>query len=93
MMYVWGHSYEFTDRDNWHVIEEFCQFIGGREDIWYATNIQIVDYMEAASRLQYTAAGNAVYNPSACSVWIQLEMPGQRKRILEIPGGELVQLM
>ena len=36
MMYVWGHSYEFTADDNWELIEEFCRFIGGREDIWYA---------------------------------------------------------
>lgn len=92
MMYVWGHSYEFTDRDNWQVMEEFCAFIGGREDIWYATNIQIVDYMEAAARLQYTASGDQVYNPSAQSVWIQVELPHQEKRILEIPGGKLVQL-
>ena len=51
MMYVWGHSYEF-DRDNsWDLIEGFCKFIGGRDDIWYATNIEIVDYMNAAKIL------------------------------------------
>jgi hypothetical protein len=92
MMYVWGHSYEFTDRDNWHVMEEFCQFIGGRDDIWYATNIEIVDYMEDAARLQYTAAGDWVYNPNAQSVWIQVELPGAGRKICEIPGGESVKL-
>ena len=34
MMYVWGHSYEFTDHDNWEVMENFCRRMGGREDIW-----------------------------------------------------------
>ena len=92
MMYVWGHSYEFTDRDNWQVMEEFCAFIGGREDIWYATNIEIVDYMEDAARLQYTAAFDQVYNPNAGSVWIQVELPGTERRVLEIPGGTRVQL-
>ena len=92
MMYVWGHSYEFTDRDNWHVMEEFCEFIGGRDDIWYATNIEIVDYMEDASRLQYTAAGDWVYNPNAQSVWIQVELPGVGRKIHEIPGGQSVKL-
>ena len=92
MMYVWGHSYEFTDRDNWHVMEEFCEFIGGREDIWYATNIEIVDYMEDASRLQYTAAGDWVCNPNAQSVWIQVELPGVGRKIHEIPGGQSVKL-
>ena len=92
MMYVWGHSYEFTDRDNWHVMEEFCQFIGGRDDIWYATNIEIVDYMEDAARLQYTAAGDWVYNPNAQSIWIQVELPGEGRKIHQIPGGESVKL-
>ncbi len=93
MMYVWGHSYEFTGRDNWHVMEEFCEFIGGREDIWYATNIEIVDYMEDAARLQYTAAGDRVYNPNARSVWIQVEMPREGRYIHEIPAGQTIQLL
>ncbi|MBP3426772.1 MAG: polysaccharide deacetylase family protein [Clostridia bacterium] len=92
MMYVWGHSYEFTDRDNWEVMEEFCEFIGGRDDIWYATNIEIVDYMDDASRLQYNAAGDMVYNPNARSVWIQVALPGTDTRIIEIPGGQTVRL-
>jgi len=93
MMYVWGHSYEFTDRDNWHIMEDFCQFIGGRQDIWYATNIQIVDYLEDAARLQYTAAGDCVYNPNAQSIWIRVDLPGQPLQIHEIPGGQTVQLL
>ncbi len=87
MMYVWGHSYEFTTYDNWQVMEDFCAMMGGHEDIWYATNIEIVDYMDAAERLQFTAAGDKVYNPSAQSIWIEVD-----KEKLEIPGGALVTL-
>ena len=87
MMYVWGHSYEFTQHNNWDVMERFCDLVGGREDTWYATNIEIVDYMEDARRLQFTAAGDAVYNPAFQSVWIEVD--GDR---LEIPGGQLVRL-
>lgn len=87
MMYVWGHSYEFTSQNNWELMENFCRLVGGRDDIWYATNIQIVDYMDAAKRLQYTAAGDKVYNPSFQSVWIEVD----RKHV-EIPGGQTVTL-
>ena len=73
MMYVWGHSYEFTDHDNWEVMENFCRRMGGREDIWYASNIEIVDYMEATGRLQFGAGGDMVYNPSAASLWIEVD--------------------
>lgn len=85
MMYVWGHSYEFTNDNNWELIEEFCKLTGHRDDIWYATNIQIVDYMEAAKRLQFTAKGDKVYNPSFNSIWLSVN--GQ---IYEVKGGEMV---
>ena len=87
LMYVWGHSYEF-DRDNsWDLIENFCKFVGGRDDIWYATNIQIVDYMKAARNLKFTARADAVYNPSAQSVWIRID-----DEHYEIKGGETVRI-
>lgn len=84
-LYVWGHSYEFDRDGNWELIEEFCAYTGGREDIWYATNIEIVDYLEAGRRLQYGAAGDFVYNPSAQTVWISVDdVP------LAVEGGSLV---
>lgn len=87
LMYVWGHSYEFTTHNNWQVMEEFCDMVAGHDEIWYATNIEIVDYMEAADRLQFTAAGDKVFNPSAASVW--LEVDGRK---VEVPGGTWVAL-
>ena len=60
MMYVWGHSFEFRTEEDGALMGQFCQLAGGREDTWYATNIEIVDYMADAARLQYTAAGDKV---------------------------------
>lgn len=82
LMYVWGHSYEFPLKDNWALIEEFSEYIGGRDDIWYATNIEIVDYMKACDRLQFSADCKFAYNPSIQSVW--LEAGGKK---VEIKGG------
>ncbi len=87
MMYVWGHSYEFDDKGNWDLIEDFCKLVSGKEDIWYATNIQIVDYMEAADRLQFAADMSFVYNPSVQKVWLSVD-----KEIVAIPGGEQIRL-
>jgi peptidoglycan/xylan/chitin deacetylase (PgdA/CDA1 family) len=87
MMYVWGHSFEFTADQNWDLMETFCEKVGNRDDIWYATNIQIVDYMKAAENLHYTVAGDYVYNPNHCSVWISVNGD-----IKEIPGGQYVKL-
>ncbi|MCM1185568.1 MAG: polysaccharide deacetylase family protein [Lachnoclostridium sp.] len=88
ILYVWGHSYEFNDNDNWEVIEEFCKYMGGRPDIWYATNIEIIDYMEAARNLKFSADYCSVYNPNAQSVWLQLN----GSQCVEIKGGAFVNL-
>lgn len=41
IFYIWGHSYEFDNNNNWNVIEEFCEYISGREDIFYGTNREV----------------------------------------------------
>lgn len=69
LFYLWGHSYEFDDNDNWNVIEEFAEYMGGREDIWYATNIEIFSYIEAFRQLQFSANGRRVYNPTLYTLW------------------------
>ena len=70
LFYLWGHSYEFNDSNNWEIIEEFCKKVGNREDVWYATNIEIYDYVKAYENLKFSANGKSVYNPSAVDVCI-----------------------
>lgn len=90
LMYVYGHSYEFDRAGNWHVIEDFCKLIGGKKDIWYATNIEIIDYMEVLNRLRFTAKCDGVYNPSAASAWLCVGSPSLtagKGTIIEAKGG------
>ena len=89
LMYVWGHSYEFNEQDNWEVIEEFCEYMGGRDDIWYATNIEIIDYMDAARRLVFSADCRSAYNPSAISVFLDIN---DGERIVEVLPGSTASL-
>ena len=70
LFYLWGHSYEFEADNNWHVIEEFAARIGGKDDIWYATNIEIYDYVDAWKRMITSADGRRIYNPSNRPIWL-----------------------
>lgn len=79
LMYVWGHSYEFAAEDDWALIERFCELVSGRPDIWFATNIEIVDYLKAARNLHFTVNGDYVENPNACPIWISVD--GEQIRI------------
>lgn len=87
LMYVWGHSYEFDTDGNWELMERFCELTGGRDDVWYATNIEIVDYMKAYELLKFSAGLEFVYNPTALTVWLSVD--GKQ---VEIKGGEQVKL-
>lgn len=72
LFYVWGHSYEFDDADNWHVIEEFAEYMSDREDeIWYATNMEIYEYVEDYKRLVISADCSIVKNPTARTLWFR----------------------
>ena len=69
LFYLWGHSYEFESNNNWNVIEDFAKYMGNRDDIWYATNIEIYEYMEDYKRLVYSANGKRVKNPTARTLY------------------------
>lgn len=71
MFYLWGHSYEFDMKDNWNVIEEFAQTIGAKEDIWYATNIEIFDYIAAYKQLRFGVDMTMVENPTATDLYFE----------------------
>ncbi len=38
---VWGHTYEFDIHRDWHIFEEFCKIISGKDDIFYGTNSEV----------------------------------------------------
>ncbi len=70
LFYLWGHSYEFDMNNNWERLDEICDKISGRDDIWYATNMEIYEYTEAYKSLVYSADGTRAYNPTLIDVWL-----------------------
>lgn len=71
LFYIWGHSFEFGREGNWSLMEQFCKKLSGKDDIWYATNLQIKRYICAVRGLIFNTAETIVYNPSAVSVWLE----------------------
>lgn len=85
MLYVWGHSYEFGIPDQWEDIEAFAAKVSGKDDIWYATNIEICNYVSATRAQEFSADGKRIYNPTALSVWVQND-----GKVFEVRSGECV---
>jgi hypothetical protein len=73
LLYVWGHSYEFENDGNWEVMEKFGARLARESgSIWFATNIEIVDYLGAVRMLRVSVEGNMALNLSHRPVWISV---------------------
>ena len=69
LFYLWGHTYEFEGDNNWERFIEIAEKISGKEDTWYATNIEIYNYVEAYRALVFSSDMKKIYNPTALTVY------------------------
>ena len=70
LFYLWGHSYEFNDNNNWGIIEEFGAKVAEYDDIWHATNSEVYDYVKAYKNLIFSAKGDMILNKSNIDVYL-----------------------
>lgn len=87
IMYIWGHSYEFDRNNNWEHMEEICQKLAHNDEIWYATNIEIYDYVQAYKSLRYSADGHMIYNPTLYTIWLDVD-----GKLYNIKSGDTVHI-
>lgn len=86
LFFVWGHSYEFDDGNNWDLIKNFARrAYDNRQNVWFATNGEICDYVSSFNSLIFSADGERVKNPSALDLWIEL-----RGKVYKLPSGETI---
>lgn len=87
LLYIWGHSSEFDKNNNWDHIETICQKLANNDELWYATNIEIYDYVQAYKSLRYSADGYKVNNPTLFTIWFDVDgktysiAPGETLRL------------
>lgn len=85
LMYIWGHSYEFDRDNNWEHIENICKKLANNDDIWYATNIEIYDYVQGYKNLRYSANGHKIYNPNLFTIWLDVD-----SKLYSVKPGETI---
>lgn len=88
MFYVWGHTFEFDQQNNWDIIENLFEKVSGKEDeIWYATNGEICQYHNAYKSLVFSAGMDRAYNPSSIDLWVEID-----RKMIHLPAGEVTML-
>lgn len=88
MFYVWGHTFEFDQNDNWEVISSLFEKISGKEDVWYATNGEICEYHKAYQKLVFSADGSRIFNPTSTDLWAEID-----HKLMLLPAGRTVEVV
>jgi len=69
---VWGHSWENDGNgDRWVKIENFFKLVSNRSDIYYTTQIDLVDYINAYKQLKTSVDKNIITNNSSIDIFIK----------------------
>ena len=83
LFYIWGHSHEIRNEDDWEETEQLLRLLANNNKIWYATNIEIFDYISAQKMLKISADERIFYNPTATDLWVEKD----KAKIIKIPAG------
>lgn len=84
LLYIWGHSCEFSDK--WYELENICMKLSRHDDIWYATNLEIINYIYSYKEIRCSVNGRYIYNPTDTTIYLFAD---NRNIVLE-PGKTMV---
>ena len=88
LFYIWGHSHELRNEGDWQHMEQILSCLARNEKIWYATNMEIYNYMKAQEMLRISVDETVLENPTAIDLWVEKD----KKEIICIPAGARVTL-
>jgi len=73
LFYVWGHSWEYEGPGNkWAEVEKFFKMVSKNPDIYYTTQIGLVDYINAFKNLKFSVDKTMVSNLSSITVFVKI---------------------
>lgn len=84
---VWGHSWEMgNDQHKWDETEKLFNLLANKSTIYYTTQIDLVDYINAFHNLKFSVEKNMVYNQSSLTIYFKLN----NKTYSVLPGKMLL---
>lgn len=88
LLYIWGHAWELKTEEDWEYMENLVRLLAGHEQVWYATNVEMYNYVMAQRNLRISADESMIYNPSNIPVWVERD----KKDIFRIEPGQILYL-
>ncbi|WP_461671250.1 hypothetical protein, partial [Mycobacterium tuberculosis] len=73
LLFIWGHSYEFENDNNWELMDRVGELLGGQEGLWHATMAEVIAYRNAVLALRFSVDRTFVNNPTSTDVWVSVD--------------------
>jgi peptidoglycan-N-acetylglucosamine deacetylase len=74
LFYVWGHSWEYEGPGNkWAEVEKFFKMVSKNPEIFYTSQIGLVDYIDAFKNLKFSVDKSMVINLSSINVFVKIK--------------------
>ena len=86
LFYIWGHSHELRTEEDWAYMDKLVSTLAGNDKIWYATSLEIWEYMTAQRALRISVDEHTFMNPTNIDLWVERD----KKDVIRIPAGKTV---
>lgn len=88
LFFVWGHAYEFNDKNNWNLIEKFLdKVMVFKDELYFGTCGEICDYIKGFNLLETSLDRTVIFNPTVHDYYLQINL----NNVL-VKSGETVRL-
>lgn len=71
LLYIWGHTYEFENQNNWEIINYLSNELDNKKDIAYLSNIEIFDYINALRNV--IIKSQTIINPTNQTIYLKID--------------------
>ncbi len=70
LFYIWGHTYEFENQNNWYILDYLKKELDNNENIAYLTNIEVYTYLIALKNVIIN--NDEIYNNSQVDIYLKI---------------------
>lgn len=88
LFFIYGHSWELDAEEptnGWIYMDSLVGRLGGRSDVWYATAVEVADYIRALCDLRPSLTDDGLRNHSGIDLWLRMATTAVRLP----PGGSV----
>ena len=91
IFFAMAHTYEFDDKNTpygWNTVEDFFEIIAGHDDMWYATNGEVISYLLSVYKfIGDNKNSDTIINTTGNTIYLSKD-----SKVISLPHGETLHI-